>query len=156
MARRRAGRRAAGARLGRGSTPPDPRIAGLAVFHPAAGPAEIGADEPPSSLGERALIVHDAKPLIEFWLSRGVTPPAIHDSAVAAYLLNSARLTYKLEQVCMDALNEYPPAADPARAFGVRAEFAWRYWGTRKPSSGPASSGRSTRRSSARSCRCWR
>ena len=28
----------------------------------------------------------------------------------------------------MDALNEYPPAADPARAFGVRAEFAWRYW----------------------------
>ena len=110
------------------STPPDPRIAGLAVFHPAAGPAEIDADEPPSSLGERALIVHDAKPLIEFWLSRGVTPPSIHDSAVAAYLLNSARLTYKLEQVCMDALNEYPPAADPARAFGVRAEFAWRYW----------------------------
>ena len=110
------------------SAPPDPRIAGLAVFHPAAGPAEIGAEEPPSSLGERTLIVHDAKPLLEFWLARGVTPPAIHDSAVAAYLLNSARLTYKLEQVCMDALNEYPPASDSARAFGVRAEFAWRYW----------------------------
>jgi DNA polymerase I len=110
------------------STPPDPRIAGFAVFHPAAGPAELGGDEPPSSFGERDLIIHDAKPLIEAWMARGVTPPAIHDSAVAAYLLNSARLSYKLEQVCMDALNEYPPAADPSRAFGVRAEFAWRYW----------------------------
>ena len=110
------------------STPPEPRIAGLAVFHPAAGPAELGADAPPSSFGERELIIHDAKPLLEAWLARGLTPPAIHDSAVAAYLLNSARLTYKLEQVCLDALNEYPPAADPSRAFGVRAEFAWRYW----------------------------
>jgi DNA polymerase-1 len=110
------------------ATPPDPRISGIAVYHPAAGQAEIGADEPPASLGDRELIIHDAKPLIESWLARGVTPPPIHDSAVAAYLLNSARLTYKLEQVCLDALNEYPPAADPARAFGVRAEFTWRYW----------------------------
>jgi DNA polymerase I len=109
-------------------TPPEPHIAGLAVFHPAAGPAELSADEPPASFGGRELIVHDAKPLIEHWLARGLTPPAIHDSAVAAYLLNSARLTYKLEQVCLDALNEYPPEADPSRAFGVRAEFAWRYW----------------------------
>ncbi|HKC96490.1 MAG TPA: DNA polymerase I [Methylomirabilota bacterium] len=110
------------------STPPEPRIAGLAAFHPAAGAAELSADVPPASIGDRELIVHDAKPLIETWLARGLTPPAIHDSAVAAYLLNSARLTYKLEQVCLDALNEYPPEADPARAFGVRAEFAWRYW----------------------------
>jgi len=110
------------------STPPEPRIAGLAAFHPAAGAAELSADVPPASFGDRELIVHDAKPLIETWLARGLTPPAIHDSAVAAYLLNSARLTYKLEQVCLDALNEYPPEADPARAFGVRAEFAWRYW----------------------------
>ena len=110
------------------ATPPDPRIASLAVFHPAAGPAELGGGESPEAFGGRTLIVHDAKPLIEAWLARGATPPPIHDSAVAAYLLNSARLTYKLEQVCMDALNEYPPAADPSRAFGVRAEFAWRYW----------------------------
>jgi len=110
------------------STPPDPRIAGLAVFHPAIGAAELSAGEPPSSLGERELIIHDAKPLIESWLARGVMPPPIHDSAVAAYLLNSARLTYKLEQVSLDALNEYPPVSDPSRAFGVRAEFTWRYW----------------------------
>ena len=110
------------------STPPDPRIAGLAVFHPAAGPAEISADESPAAFGERELIIHDAKPLIELWLSRDVTPPPFHDSAVAAYLLNSARQSYRLEQVCIDALGEYPPAADPARAFGVRADFTWRYW----------------------------
>jgi len=110
------------------SMPPDPRIAGLAVFHPAAGPAEVSADESPVAFGERELIIHDAKPLIELWLSRAVTPPPFHDSAVAAYLLNSARQSYRLEQVCIDALGEYPPAADPARAFGVRADFTWRYW----------------------------
>jgi DNA polymerase I len=110
------------------ATPPDPRIGGLAVFHPAAGPAELGADESPSPFEGRDLIIHDAKPLIEAWLARGVTPPAVHDSAVAAYLLNSARQSYRLEQVCMDALGEYPPAADPVRAFGVRADFTWRYW----------------------------
>jgi len=110
------------------STPPDPRIGGLAVFHPSVGPAELGADESPSPFEGRELIIHDAKPLIEAWLARGVTPPAVHDSAVAAYLLNSARQSYRLEQVCMDALGEYPPAADPVRAFGVRADFTWRYW----------------------------
>src|SRR5499425_3897929 len=47
------------------STPPDPRIAGLAIFHPAVGAAELSPGEPPSSLGERELIIHDAKPLIE-------------------------------------------------------------------------------------------
>ena len=110
------------------SAPPDPRIAGLAVFHPAAGAAEIGAGEAPASLGARELIVHDAKPLIESWLARGVAPPPVHDSAVAAYLLNSARASYRLEQVCMDAFGDCPPAADPARALGVRATSVWRYW----------------------------
>jgi DNA polymerase I len=110
------------------STPPEPRIGGLAVFHPSVGPAELGAAESPSPFEGRELIIHDAKPLIEAWLARGVTPPAVHDSAVAAYLLNSARQSYRLEQVCMDALGEYPPAADPVRAFGVRADFTWRYW----------------------------
>jgi DNA polymerase I len=110
------------------STPPEPRIGGLAVFHPTAGPAELSADESPAPFEGRELIIHDAKPLIEAWLARGVTPPAVHDSAVAAYLLNSARQSYRLEQVCMDALGDYPPAADPVRAVGVRADFTWRYW----------------------------
>src|SRR5438093_432272 len=110
------------------SPPPEPRITGLAVFHPAAGAAELGAGEAPASLGARELIVHDAKPLIESWLARGVAPPPVHDSAVAAYLLNSARQSYRLEQVCMDAFGDCPPAADPTRALGVRATSVWRYW----------------------------
>src|SRR5262249_29483474 len=109
--------------------PPAPCTAGLAVSPPAVGAAELSAGEPLSSLGERELIIHDAKPLIESWLARGVTPPAIHDSAVAAYLLNSARLTYKLEQVCLDAPDQNPPAAAASRAFGVRARVTSPHWG---------------------------
>src|SRR3989442_2413500 len=109
------------------SPPPEPRIPGLAVSPPAAGAAEIGAGEAPASLGARELIVHDAKPLIESWLARGVASPPIHDSAVAAYLLNSARQSYRLEQVSMDAVGDRPPPADPRRALGRRAPFARRY-----------------------------
>src|SRR2546428_9437742 len=108
--------------------PPEPRIAGLVVFHPAAGAVEIEAGEVPASLGARELIVHDAKPLIESWLARGVALPPVHDSAVAAYLLNSARQTYKLEQVCMEAFGDCPPSANATRAIGSRAAFLWRYW----------------------------
>jgi len=108
--------------------PPEPRVAGLALFHPAAGTAEIAAGDAPGSLQGRELIVHDAKPLIESWLARGVAAPPIHDTAVAAYLLNSARSTYRLEQIAMEAFGECPPDADPARPIGVRAEFVWRYW----------------------------
>jgi DNA polymerase I len=54
--------------------------------------------------------------------------PPVQDTAVAAYLLNSARATYKLEQVCMEAFGDCPPDADPARALGGRATFVWRYW----------------------------
>ena len=109
-------------------TPPDPRIAGLAVFHPEAGAATIDAGEAPASLGARPVIVHDAKPLLESWLARSVAPPPLDDTAVAAYLLNSARATYRLEQICMEAFGEYPPEADPAQALGPRATFVWRYW----------------------------
>jgi DNA polymerase I len=108
--------------------PPDPRIAGLAVFHPDAGAATIEAGDAPESLGERQVIVHDAKPLLESWLARAAPPLPLEDTAVAAYLLNSARATYRLEQICMEAFGEYPPEADPARALDARAAFVWRYW----------------------------
>ena len=108
--------------------PPDPRITGLALFHPGPGAAEVGAGEAPEPLGEHELIVHDVKPLIESWLARGAALPPVHDTAVAAYLLNSARQTYRLEQVCMEAFGDCPPSADPTRALGARAAFVWRYW----------------------------
>jgi DNA polymerase I len=103
------------------ATPPEPHIARLALFPPA-------ADAAPASLAGRELIVHDAKPLVESWLARGVTPPPLHDTAVGAYLLNSARSTYRLEQVAMEAFGECPPDADPTQPIGARAEFVWRYW----------------------------
>ena len=108
--------------------PPDPRITGLALFHPGPGAAEVGAGEAPEPLGEHELIVHDVKPLIESWLALGAALPPVHDTAVAAYLLNSARQTYRLEQVCMEAFGDCPPSADPTRALGARAAFVWRYW----------------------------
>jgi len=107
---------------------PESRITGLALFHPDAGPTAVGPDATPATLGAHALIVHDAKPLLEFWLGRGVELPPVHDTAVAAYLINSARASYRLEQVCMEALGDGPPAADPVHPQGARARFLWRYW----------------------------
>jgi DNA polymerase-1 len=108
--------------------PPEPSIVGLALFHPGAGAVAIAPAAAPAGLGAHELIVHDAKPLIESWLARGATAPPLHDTAVAAYLLNSARSTYRLEQIAMEAFGECPPDADPTQPIGARAEFVWRYW----------------------------
>ncbi|PYM95407.1 MAG: DNA polymerase I [Candidatus Rokuibacteriota bacterium] len=107
---------------------PESRVAGLALFHPEAGPAAVGPDATPATFGAHELIVHDAKPLLEFWLGRGVESPPVHDTAVAAYLINSARASYRLEQVCMEAFGDGPAAADPEHPQGARAECVWRYW----------------------------
>jgi DNA polymerase-1 len=115
--------------------PPAPRIDALGFFHPDAGAAWLAADTVSFDVGERPLIVHDAKPLLEWSLERGLTPPSADDSAVAAYLLNPARLTYKLDEVCMDAFAECPPvlaAGEPPEAVGAklgeRARWLARFW----------------------------
>jgi len=116
--------------------PPSPRIDAIGLFHPDAGAAWMGTDAAPLALGNRTLIVHDAKPLIEWWLERGVTPPPVEDTAVAAYLLNPARSTYRLDEVCMDAFADCPPAlgrgptalADVGPKLGERARWLARYW----------------------------
>ncbi len=88
--------------------PPDPRLAGIAVFHPAAGAARAPSPDA-VALGDREVRVHDAKPLVEAWLAHGVALPPIQDSAVAAYLLNPARSAYRLEELCLEAFGECPP-----------------------------------------------
>src|SRR2546422_3455593 len=108
--------------------PPESRVAGLALSHPDAGPAAVGPDATPATFGAHELIVHDAKPLLECWLGRAFELPPVHDTAVAAYLITSARASYRLEQVCMEALGDGPPAADPVHPQGARARFLWRYW----------------------------
>ncbi|MEX2146998.1 MAG: DNA polymerase I [Candidatus Rokuibacteriota bacterium] len=114
--------------------PPAPRLSGLALFHPAAGAASVRPEAVAPALGQRELVVHDAKPLLEAMLERGLPMPAAQDTAVAAYLLNPARATYKLEEVCMEAFAECPPslpapgAGDPAPALAQRARWLHRYW----------------------------
>ena len=116
--------------------PPSPRIEAVGLYHPAAGAAWIPTDAAPLELGDRPLIVHDAKPLIEWSLERGLTPPPrVEDTAVAAYLLNPARATYRLDEVCMDAFAECPPTLAPAEPLadvgarlGERARWLARYW----------------------------
>jgi len=100
--------------------PPAPAISALALFHPAAGPATVAPAHAGPGLAGRELIVHDAKPLVEAWLARGLAPPRLHDTAIAAYLLNPARQTYRLDEVCMDAFGECPPAL-PSAAAGTGA-----------------------------------
>ncbi|HSE06237.1 MAG TPA: DNA polymerase I, partial [Methylomirabilota bacterium] len=134
--------------------PPEPVVASIGLYHPGAGEAtfECGGPTldplaspsaaarpaapalPPSAdnraatllaaLGERKLVGHDVKALVEWWLARGGTPPPVEDTAVAAYLLNPARTNYKLEEVCAELLGQGPGIARP----GTRAKWIWDLW----------------------------
>jgi DNA polymerase I len=118
--------------------PPVPRVEGLGLFHPAAGAAAVAAEqagEAAALLEARELIVHDGKALLEWWLEHAGRAPALHDSAVAAYLLNSARSTYRLEDLCMEAFGDCPPslgattpAEQQANILAARARWVARYW----------------------------
>jgi DNA polymerase-1 len=129
--------------------PPAPAMRAVGLFHPAPGPAfvPIGAGPAEESgglapaavarrLAERPLAVHDAKPLILWMLAHGVTAPAVEDTAVASYLLNPARSTYRLDDLCMEAFGECPPTVpapaaeappDLASRQGARARWVERY-----------------------------
>ena len=123
--------------------PPTPRIDGLGVFQPDAGAAGVAlggeawgdlfaAGAP--VFGGHPLVAHDAKPLLAAWLDARTPLPVVDDSAVAAYLLNPARATYKLDEVCMEAFGECPPALlnvapnDLPRVLGDRARWLARFW----------------------------
>ncbi len=118
--------------------PPVPQVEGLGLFHPAAGVAAVAAEQAgavATLLGTRELILHDGKALLEWWLEQAGHAPALHDSGVAAYLLNSARSTYRLEDLCLEAFGDCPPslvAATPAAeridVLAARARWVARYW----------------------------
>jgi DNA polymerase-1 len=116
--------------------PPRPHMRGLGLFHPAAGAAWVPVDGAVPDLGGRRLIVHDAKPLIERLGGDGGPDLEVDDSAVAAYLLNSGRATYRLDEVCMEAFGECPPTLPAPTApedelgaiLGERARWLWRFW----------------------------
>ena len=123
--------------------PPTPRIDALGLFAPDAGAAGVplgpGAfaaafGEGAPVLGGRPLVAHDAKPLLAAWMNAGTAVPTVDDTAVAAYLLNPARATYKLDEVCMEVFGECPaalanvPPAELPRAVGDRARWLHRFW----------------------------
>src|SRR2546426_614501 len=103
--------------------PPDPSLAGVAIFHPAAGAARLAASDA-VALGGREVLIHDAKPVLEAWLGEAATLPPIQDSAVAAYLLNPARANYRLEDLCLEAFGECPPPLPEATAGGGEGSSA--------------------------------
>ena len=103
--------------------PPAPALTAIGLYHPAAGPAVLEMPTVPD-VGGRALVGHDIKPLLEWWLARGGPLPPHEDTAVAAYLLNPARTNYKLEEVCAELLGEGPGIARP----GTRAKWIWDLW----------------------------
>ncbi len=108
--------------IGQGG-PPDPAVTALGLFHPAAGPARLALDGLPD-LGGRTLIGHDLKAVVQWWMSRDGAPPALEDTAVAAYLLNPARTNYRLEEVSAEIVGGGPGLAAP----GARAPWVWRLW----------------------------
>jgi DNA polymerase-1 len=122
-------------------TPPDPALVEIGLYHPSAGAALFVCEGPEmapalpqsadtrggafvSALAGRAVVGHDIKPLVEWWLARGGTLPPHEDTAVAAYLLNPARTNYKLEEVCAELLGEGPGIARP----GTRGKWIWDLW----------------------------
>src|SRR5262249_2003145 len=91
-----------------GGSPPDQTVVGVAGYSPAAGPVYL-AGLPDLETGR--LVGHDAKPLVQAALGQGrrVAADRLEDTAVAAYLLNSGRSTYPLEQLCLEAVGHEPP-----------------------------------------------
>jgi len=116
--------------------PPDVILRGVAAFHPAAGSASIALAALPTVLA-RKIVAHDAKPLVEWALGQGLAAPEVDDSALAAYLLNAARATYKLDEICSEVFVECPPTL-PApteqpddhlqRVLAERSKWVARYW----------------------------
>jgi DNA polymerase-1 len=106
------------------AAPPDPALTALDLFLPAAGGARLPLGAAPPDLGGRRLVGHDVKPVVAWWAARGATPPAMDDTAVAAYLLNPVRTNYRLEEVSAELLREDAEAAAP----GSRAAAIWRMW----------------------------
>ncbi len=127
---------------------PEAVLLGLGAFSPEAGACYVAS---PDGLAEARLVGHDLKPLVGALAARGVRlrPERLDDTAVAAYLLNSGRAGYPLDELCLEATGAAPPGplaallegrpaaeADPARLAawaGARAESVWRLWECQRP-----------------------
>jgi DNA polymerase-1 len=129
--------------------PPDLVLVGLGAFAPGAGACyhHLGPDGVPGAAGllpaGLRLVGHDAKGLCGWILAAGraLPTPAPDDTAVAAYLLNSSRSSYPLDELAAESgggavpgplaglLDGLSPAAADAGILaawvGARAEAIW-------------------------------
>jgi DNA polymerase-1 len=120
--------------------PPDLLLHGVSAFAP--GPGACYHPGWPAVPGELRLVGHDTKALVAWVRGAGAAPPeGLDDTAIAAYLLNSGRSGYPLDQLCAEAggpavpgalealLDGKPPGdADPALVAawaGARAQGIW-------------------------------
>jgi DNA polymerase-1 len=120
---------------------PDLTLHGLAAYAPGAGACYL-MGRPTLPPGVR-LVGHDTKALVTWARGAAVdTGGELGDTAIAAYLLNSARSGYPLDQLCADVGSPGIPGAlaslldgapvteaDPAKVAawtGARAEGVWR------------------------------
>jgi DNA polymerase I len=123
-------------------SPPDLTLHGVAAYAPdGAAVYHVGSPELPAGV---RLVGHDTKALVAWARGAGVTLGAgeVDDTAVAAYLLNSGRSGYPLDQLCAEAGKPGVPGAlesllagapvqdaepPPVAAWtGARAEGVWR------------------------------
>ncbi len=129
-------------------SPPDLTLHGVAAYAPEAGACyHVGWPELPAGV---RLLGHDTKALVGWARGAGVGLGAgVDDTAVAAYLLNSARSGYPLDQLCADAGSPGIPGAlaslldgapvgdvDLAKVAawtGARAEGVWRLGASQAP-----------------------
>jgi DNA polymerase-1 len=128
--------------------PPDQQLLGLGCYSPTPGACYV-ASLP--ALQAVRLVGHDVKGLATWALARGAPLEAarLEDTAVAAYLLNSGRAGYPLEQLCLEGTGQAAPGplgellagqspagADPALLAawaGARAEGVWRLRECQRP-----------------------
>jgi DNA polymerase-1 len=131
--------------------PPDLALHGLAAYAPDAGVCyHVGW---PGLPADTRLVGHDTKGLVAWARGAGIELGAgLDDTAVAAYLLNSARSGYPLDQLCADVGSSGIPGAlsslldgapvddaDPAKVAawtGARAEGVWRLADAQAPQLG--------------------
>jgi DNA polymerase I len=123
-------------------SPPDLTLHGVAAYAPdGAAVYHVGWPELPAGV---RLVGHETKALVAWARGAGVTLGAgeVDDTAVAAYLLNSGRSGYPLDQLCAEAGKPGVPGAlesllagapvqdaepPPVAAWtGARAEGVWR------------------------------
>jgi DNA polymerase-1 len=104
--------------------PPEPRLTALGLYHPEAGAAVLALGPIAPDLDGRPIVGHDVKPLLEWWAARGAAAPTYEDTAVAAYLVNPARTSYRLPEVGAELLGEAIGPAGP----GEQAALVGRLW----------------------------